>query len=151
MTEFMRVVEDVKYSHSAGSPRRAFNSKKGGQNGEWQIIKHTDDQYNIIFTSNEGEVQTIPYFMLEDIMKLVDLQYIIDGRIDLLTFGLREMIEKIEGYVDKYSNDPYKILHDADSWSSDGVIVELACNFIEFFITLVRETKNTTDEPQQHE
>lgn len=83
-------------------------------------------------------------------MKLIDLKFIIEGRIDYMTFGLREIVEKIEGNGDKYSNNPYKIFDEANCWSSDSVVVELTCNFMEFFISLITETKNATGE-LQHE
>lgn len=150
MTELLDVVENVKYRHSIGDLQRVFNGKNGGINGEWLIKKQPYDRYIIIFTSNEGENQTIPYFMHEDMMKLIDLKFIIEGRIECMSFGLREIVEKIEGYADKYSNNPYKIFDDADCWFSDRVVVELTCNFMEFFISLITETKNAAGE-HQHE
>lgn len=117
-------------------------------NGEWMIKMQPGDVYIIIFASNEGEIQTIPNFKHEDLMKLVDLEIIIDGRIEYINLGLRDIVEKIEGYADKYSDNPERILDVAACWSCDSILVELACNFTQFFVDLITETKNTFDEEQ---
>lgn len=151
MADLFDIVRSVKNYHLIGSYRRIFNGNENSKNGEWTIKKQPGDTYIVIFTSNEGGIQTIPYFKHEDLMRLADLEMVIDGRMEYMNYGVEEIVERIEGYADKYKDKPSKILDVAACWSCDDLLVELATNFMQVFIEIIEETKKTIEEERKQQ
>lgn len=150
-TEFFFTIYRWYHYLQNNDPRRTFNGYNDHLIGNCVIRKHIGEMYSITFTSNEGEIQTINKFKHEDMLKIYEMRWIIDGRIDFMQSMARDIIDEIEKYADKYRDNPQQILHDSHYYSCDGIVVEIACNFMEYFLDFIVEKNNAVDDEQQQE
>lgn len=149
--DLFTAVRSWNYSHSIGSPRRVFTGCNDILNGQCIIKKKIGDVYTITATSDEGDIQVINEFKHEDMVKLWEMRWIIEGRIECMQLDVRNIIAKIEDFADKYRNNPDRIIEDASSWSCDSIFVEIACNFMQFFNNFIVEKNNVVDDEEEEE
>lgn len=133
----LEVVRSWKYSECNQTGRDNFNNSD--EYGEFFVDK-IDGKFRLIHTSAEGDITGINAFELRDMRRLANIKDIIESQIEAMDFNKKYVIEQIEGLADKYRFDIPKFIRDAAySLRSDDIIVEIAANFMKFFIEIVRE------------
>lgn len=119
----------VYYDHTNDYLSGTFNISNNGQS------------LNIIFTDEENDKTGIIHFMMDDVIALLGMERIIDGRISIINVTRKDVDEAIEILAFKCREYPSEVLELACSKYCDGITVELAVNHFQFFMNFVEEVR----------
>lgn len=107
-------------------------------NGRFNIERN-GDFFNIIFFDEDNDESYIENFAIEDLIPLLQMESIIAGRVDSISYEMQGVIGVIDETAIKCRHDASSILQLAESWSCDETIVQLAVNHFTFFTGFVAE------------
>lgn len=96
-------------------------------------------RFNIIFTNGEYDQTRLNDITEADIMRLLELETVIEGRMYNLKLSIDDVLGVINDCVMKYRHNACKIREDSGRWSQDDIEVELAWNHFTTFSMLVSE------------
>lgn len=108
-------------------------------NGQCAVVKELPNCFNITFTDGEYEQATLIGIPENAIIKLLQLEGVLNGRL----FSLRMSVQKVEGIINEAiiscRHNAAKIREISERWMTKRVEVEMAWLHFETFSLLVRE------------
>lgn len=143
LAEFFITLREIESYHDG---QCYFNRTEDSLIGKFYINKF-DDFFKIVFAAEEGDQYIISHFMVDDIIPLLKMEKMIDGKIQAIAITMRDVIGVMEQTALKYRDNAEKIKDLAENWHCDDIIFEIAVNYFHFFVDFVDEiNKNDVDE-----
>lgn len=107
--------------------------------GRCDVEKCGEGLTNIAFTDGEHNQTHINGVGDADIIRLLELEAVLDGRLYRLKLKLNDVCGYVDNAVEKYRHNAAEIKEDSRRWCCDSVVVQLAWNLFDTFTLLVHE------------
>lgn len=102
-------------------------------------IKKIDDYFNILFIDGEGDVTAIKHFDEYDVLGMLNIECIIDSRIENLKLQENDTVVAIQALAHECIEDHSKILKLSENQYANNLTAEIAVNHFIFFQELINE------------